>query len=127
MNMKKVLVFISLIFCFIIAYPQNGKLEVKTTRLDNGMKVLLCEDHSTSEIYGGVCIHAGSKNDPAEATGMAHYLEHMMFKGTDQIGTLDWEAEKPLIDSIAKLYDQLSAAKDKDKKNILKKINKLSA
>ncbi len=127
MNMKKVLVFISLIFCFIIAYPQNGKLEVKTARLDNGMKVLLCEDHSTSEIYGGVCIHAGSKNDPAEATGMAHYLEHMMFKGTDKIGTLNWDLEKPLIDSISKLYDKLAIAKDKDKKNILKKINKLSA
>lgn len=125
--MKKYLVFISLIFCFIIAYPQNGKLEVKTARLDNGMKILLCEDHSTSQIYGGVCIHAGSKNDPYDATGMAHYLEHMMFKGTDKIGTLDWNAEKPLIDSISKLYDQLAAAKDKDKKNILKKINKLSA
>ncbi|MCQ2287156.1 MAG: insulinase family protein [Bacteroidales bacterium] len=100
--MKKVLVFISLIFCIIIAYSQNGKLEVKTARLDNGMKVLLCEDHSKAEIYGGVCVHVGSKNDPLDATGMAHYLEHMMFKGTDKIGTLDWEAEKPLMDSISK-------------------------
>jgi predicted Zn-dependent peptidase len=92
------------------------------------MKVMLCEDHSKSEIYGGVCVHAGSKNDPAEATGMAHYLEHMMFKGTDKIGTLDWKAEQPLIDKISALYDQLSETQDeKVKKNILKELNKLSA
>ncbi len=92
------------------------------------MKVLLCEDHSKSEIYGGICVHAGSKNDPSEATGMAHYLEHMMFKGTDKIGTTDWKMEKPLIDQIAALYDQLSVTKDeKERKNILKNLNKLSA
>lgn len=126
--MKKFSVFIFLIFCVLFSFAQKGKLEVKVARLDNGMKVMLCEDHSKSEIYGGVCVHAGSKNDPAEATGMAHYLEHMMFKGTDKIGTLDWNAEKPLIDEIAALYDQLSLSKDeKEKKKILKSLNKLSA
>lgn len=126
--MKKLSVFIFLIFCILFSFAQKGKLEVKVAKLDNGMKVMLCEDHSKSEIYGGVCVHAGSKNDPAEATGMAHYLEHMMFKGTDKIGTLDWNAERPLIDEIAALYDQLSSSKDeKEKKNILKKLNKLSA
>lgn len=126
--MKKIFVCISLIFCVLFSYAQKGELEVKVAYLDNGMKVMLCEDHSKSEIYGGICVHAGSKNDPAEATGMAHYLEHMMFKGTDKIGTLDWNAEKPLIDEIATLYDQLSLSKDeKEKKNILKSLNKLSA
>lgn len=126
--MKKLSVLIFLIFCILFSFAQKGKLEVKVAYLDNGMKVMLCEDHSKSEIYGGVCVHAGSKNDPAEATGMAHYLEHMMFKGTDKIGTLDWTAEKPLIDEIAALYDQLSLSKDeKEKKNILKSLNKLSA
>ena len=125
---KKFSAFILLIFCVLFSFAQKGKLEVKVAYLDNGMKVMLCEDHSKSEIYGGVCVHAGSKNDPADATGMAHYLEHMMFKGTDKIGTTDWEAEKPLIEEIAALYDQLSLSKDeKEKKNILKKINKLSA
>ena len=126
--MKKIFVCISLIFCISFSFAQKGTLEVKVAYLDNGMKVMLCEDHSKAEIYGGVCVHAGSKNDPAEATGMAHYLEHMMFKGTDKIGTLDWAAEKPLIDEISALYDQLSLSKDeKEKKNILKQLNKLSA
>ena len=73
--MKKLSVFIFLIFCILFSFAQKGKLEVKVAKLDNGMKVMLCEDHSKSEIYGGVCVHAGSKNDPAEATGMAHYLD----------------------------------------------------
>lgn len=107
---------------------QSGDISVRIAHLDNGMKVMLCEDHTTAKIYGGVCVHAGSKNDPADATGMAHYLEHMMFKGTDRIGTLSWEAEKPLIDSLAKLYDELSASdNDKEKAAILKQINKVSA
>lgn len=125
---KKISVFILLIFCVLISFAQKGKLEVKMVYLDNGMKVLLCEDHSKSEIYGGICVHAGSKNDPPEATGMAHYLEHMMFKGTDKIGTLNWTAEKPLIDKISTLYDNLSMSNDdKEKKKILKELNKLSA
>lgn len=115
-------------FSILFSFAQKGKLEVKVAYLDNGMKVMLCEDHSRSEIYGGVCVHAGSKNDPADATGMAHYLEHMMFKGTDKIGTLDWNAEKPLIEEIAALYDQLSSSSnEKEKKSILKSLNKLSA
>ncbi len=126
--MKRVIVFTFLIFAWTLVFGQTGKLEVRTAYLNNGMKVLLCEDHSKSEIYGGVCVHAGSKNDPADATGMAHYLEHMMFKGTNKIGTLDWKAEKPLIDQISKLYDELAAStNDKEKKAILKNINKLSA
>lgn len=126
--MKKTLFSIFLTFCILFSFAQKGKLEVKISRLDNGMKVMLCEDHSKSEIYGAVCVHAGSKNDPSEATGMAHYLEHMMFKGTDKIGTLNWNAEKPLIDKISALYDQLSeTTNEKEKKNILKELNKLSA
>jgi len=125
--MKKTIVSFLLIFSVLFSFAQK-KLEVKITRLDNGMKVMLCEDHSKSEIYGGVCVHAGSKNDPSEATGMAHYLEHMMFKGTDKIGTLDWKAEQPLIGEIATLYDQLSESNnEKEKKKILKELNKLSA
>lgn len=125
--MKRILIFTLTVFCWIFAFGQAGKLNVETAYLNNGMKVLLCEDHSKSEIYGAVCVHAGSKNDPADATGMAHYLEHIMFKGTNKIGTIDWASEKPLIDQISKLYDELAATKnDKEKKAILKNINKLS-
>jgi len=91
------------------------------------MRVLLSEDHSKPEIYGGVCVHVGSKNDPPEATGMAHYFEHIMFKGTDKIGTTDWETEKPYLDSIAYWYDYLKETKNKkEREKILQTINKLS-
>ena len=65
----------------------SAQVKVKTTKLDNGLKVVMCEDHSSPKAYGAVYVHAGSKNDPLDATGMAHYFEHIMFKGTDKIGT----------------------------------------
>jgi predicted Zn-dependent peptidase len=101
---------------------------VKTVKLDNGFTVILAEDHSEPKICGGIIAKAGSKNDPENATGMAHYFEHIMFKGTDSIGALDYEKEKPYLDRIAELYDELPlAAGDETKRNeILKKINELS-
>ena len=81
--------------------------DIKTITLNNGMKAVLCEDHSKPQIWGAVCVHAGGKNDPSDNTGMAHYLEHLMFKGTDQIGTLDWKSEKEILDQISVLYDKL--------------------
>ena len=93
--MKKVfLSFIALIYCAIAISQTSSPLTVKTLTLDNGLTVYLNEDHSKSEIFGAVVVNAGSKNDPKDATGIAHYFEHMMFKGTDKLGTLNWEAEK---------------------------------
>ncbi|MDR0384577.1 MAG: insulinase family protein [Prevotellaceae bacterium] len=96
--------------------------------MDNGFTVILAEDHSEPNIYGAVVVKAGSKNDPADATGMAHYFEHIMFKGTDRTGSIDYEKEKPYLDRIADLYDELPAAADDEAKRneILKKINELS-
>jgi len=98
-----------------------------TFSLANGMNAVLCEDHSQPKIWGAVCVHAGGKNDPADNTGMAHYLEHLMFKGTDQIGTLDWQQEKEILDQITELYDKLHDTKDENHRNeILKHINELN-
>lgn len=100
---------------------------ITTLTLKNGMNVVMCEDHSQPKIYGAVCVHVGSKNDPADNTGMAHYLEHLMFKGTDQIGTLDWEKERVYLDSITMLYDELHGITDpKQRESILLHINNLS-
>lgn len=105
----------------------NAQLKVKTTKLDNGLKVVMCEDHSSPQVYGAVYVHAGSKNDPADATGMAHYFEHIMFKGTDKIGTINWEAEKVYLDSIDIMYDKLHETTDvNERAAIQKKINELS-
>ena len=105
----------------------NAQLKVKTTYLDNGLKVVMCEDHSSPKAYGAVYVHAGSKNDPLEATGMAHYFEHIMFKGTDKIGTINWEAEKVYLDSIDIMYDRLHETTDAAERTaIQQKINELS-
>ena len=108
--MKKQFTFLILFLLFSgIALSQtNDVLKVTQFTLDNGLTVYLNEDHTAPQIYGGVVVNAGSKHEPKEATGIAHYLEHVMFKGTDKIGTLNWEAEKPILDSIAQMYDQLA-------------------
>ena len=124
--MKKTLFFlIALLFCGLVS-AQTG-LKTKTYHLDNGLKVVLCENHDQPEIYGAVYVHAGSKNDPTDATGMAHYFEHIMFKGTDRIGTINWEKEKVYLDSISMMYDKLHETTDPAARNdIQMKINELS-
>ena len=106
---------------------ENDPLNLKETTLENGMKVYLVENHDKPEISGAVVVNVGSKNDPADNTGMAHYLEHMLFKGTKTLGTTDYEKEKVHLDEIIKLYDELGKETDPEKRNeIQKKINKAS-
>lgn len=125
--MKKVTLLFGLLLMVGFAFAQQEDLKIKTIHLDNGLKVVMCEDHATPEIYGCVYVHAGSKNDPADATGMAHYFEHIMFKGTDKIGTTNWEAEKVYLDSISLMYDKLHETNDPEaRKAIQRKINDLS-
>ena len=105
----------------------QSPLKVTTHKLSNGLTVFLNEDHTTSKVFGAVVVKAGGVNDPKDATGIAHYFEHMMFKGTDKIGTINWEKEKVYLDSISSCYDQLGATTDEAQRlEIQKKINKLS-
>lgn len=116
----------AVLFTFLTANAQEN-LKVETFYLDNGLKVVLCEDHSAPTIHGMVYVHAGSKNDPLDATGMAHYFEHIMFKGTDKIGTIDWEKEKVFLDSIDIMYDKLHETDvPEERAAIQQKINELS-
>ncbi len=78
-------------------------------------------------VLGAVIIKTGGKYDPADHTGTSHYLEHMMFKGTDELGTVDYEKEKIILDQIAAKYEELAATTDAEKrKTIQLEINKLS-
>ncbi len=114
------------LFVFLSAQI-NPYLSVTKYTLDNGLTVYLNEDHSKPEIFGAVVVNAGGKNDPKDATGIAHYFEHMMFKGTDKIGTLNWTSEKIYLDSISMLYDNLAKTTiDVDRKAIQLHINQLS-
>ena len=88
----------------------NHPLEVKELKLSNGLTVWLNEDHAQPKVYGALVVKAGAKDCPN--TGIAHYLEHVLFKGTQRIGTIDYAAEKVWLDSISMKYNELSQTKD---------------
>ena len=107
-----------------VCAQQGAALKVTSFKLDNGFTVFLNEDPSASKVFGAVMVNAGSKNESPDATGMAHYLEHLLFKGTHVMSTTDFEKEKPYLDSIVYLYDQLAAATTPEQKaQIQKTIN----
>ena len=85
-------------------YP-NDPLNVREYTLDNGLKVFMSVYKDAPKIQTYIAVRAGSKNDPHETTGLAHYLEHMMFKGTERLGTTDWAREKVLVQQIEDLFE----------------------
>ena len=112
----------------VTAVAQNGPVgSVSHFKLGNGMQVYIWPDSNQTNVHGRVSVHVGSKNDPEQFTGLAHYLEHLMFKGTDRIGTTDWEQEKILYEQIIAKYDEKAASSDpKTKEAVNKEINELS-
>lgn len=98
---------------------QNELLAVKSYTLDNGLKVFLNPDSTATRVFGAVMVNAGAKHEDPTATGMAHYLEHLLFKGTDEMGTWDYEAEKVHLDSVNYLYDQLAKATSPEEKVLI--------
>lgn len=112
---------------FLYSQSEGFSLKTEIYQLKNGLTIYLNEDSALPNIFGAVVVKGGSKRDPADATGIAHYFEHIMFKGTDKIGTLDYVKEKIYLDSIAELYDKLSSVTAAEDKNMIqKKINRLS-
>ncbi|MBK8489646.1 MAG: insulinase family protein [Saprospirales bacterium] len=102
-------------------------MDVKMYTLSNGMKLFLSVNPDEPRIFTNIAVRAGSKHDPAETTGLAHYLEHMLFKGTSRIASLDWEKEKVLLQQISDLYEQHRAEKDPNKrKAIYAEIDRVS-
>jgi zinc protease len=102
-------------------------INVKQFKLPNGLTVFLSEKHDVPQVMGAIIVRTGSKKDPADNTGMAHYLEHMLFKGTTELGTTNYEKEKVHLDEINRLYDELGKTKDEAKRlEIQKKINEES-
>lgn len=95
--------------------------------LNNGLKVYLGQNEEEPKIQTLIAVRAGSTYDPADNTGLAHYLEHMVFKGTDEIGTTDYEKERVLIQQISDLYEEHKATKDSAmKREIYRKIDSIS-
>ncbi|AZA85139.1 peptidase M16 [Chryseobacterium lactis] len=101
--------------------------KVRIYTLKNGLKVFLAQNFDAPRIQTFIPVRTGSNNDPADNTGLAHYLEHMMFKGTSRIGTQNWEKESKLIEQISALYEDHKAEQDPEKKReIYKKIDQIS-
>ena len=102
-------------------------LDVEIYTLENGLTVMLNEDRNETSVFGAVVIDGGGKRDPSDATGIAHYLEHVLFKGTSKMGTTNYAKEKVYLDSIEVLYDELSKKEDKKTRlKIQRHINDLS-
>lgn len=86
-------------------YVTNDPMKARFYTLSNGLTVILSVNKKAPRIQTLFGTRAGSNTDPANHTGLAHYLEHMLFKGTDKFGSLDWNKEKPLLDEIDGLYE----------------------
>ncbi len=105
----------------------NDPLQARIYTLGNGLKVYLSVNKSEPRIYTYIAVRTGRKNDPPYAQGLSHYLEHMLFKGTDKFGTLNFDLEKPLIDSITAIYNVRKNTTDKQEREMLyRKIDSLS-
>ena len=109
-NMKRILYFAAVA---VLAAACGNKyetvkgdaLDAKICTLDNGLKVYMTVNKDEPRIQTYIAVRAGGKDDPADNTGLAHYLEHMMFKGSEQFGTQDYAAEKPMLAAIDSLFE----------------------
>ncbi len=102
-------------------------LQARIYTLDNGLQVWLSRNPDAPRIQTNIAVRAGSKNDPADATGLAHYLEHMLFKGTSRIGTSNWEAERALLQLISDTYELRRTTTDPaERDRLYRRIDSLS-
>lgn len=105
----------------------NDPLDTKIYTLDNGLKVYMSVNKETPRIQTYIAVKVGGKNDPSETTGLAHYFEHLMFKGTEQFGTSDYAAEKPMLDEIESLFEVYRKTVDETERAALyRKIDSVS-
>lgn len=108
-------------------YVTNDPTSARYYKLKNGLTVILSPTKKDPRIQTFIATKAGSKTDPSDHTGLAHYLEHMLFKGTNKFGSKDWAKEKPILDQIDALYEKYNQTKDEAKrKEIYKEIDRIS-
>lgn len=106
---------------------QNDPLKARIYTLSNGLKVYLSVNAAEPRLQTFIAVGSGSKQDPDDATGLAHYLEHMLFKGTDKYGTSDWAKEEKELTLIENLYEKYNKETDESKrKTIYKQIDSVS-
>lgn len=112
---------------FVFETVTNDENNVRIYTLKNGLKVYLAQNFDAPKIQTYIPVKTGSNNDPKDNTGLAHYLEHMMFKGTSKIGTQNWHEEKKYLDELEELFELHKAENHPEKKKeIYKKIDEVS-
>lgn len=108
-------------------FVTNDPMHARFYTLKNGLTVVLSVNKKEPRIAVRIPVRTGSNNDPKDHTGLAHYLEHLLFKGTDKYGSLDWAKEKPLLDQIDALYEKYNKTTDSAaRKAIYKEIDRVS-
>jgi len=108
-------------------FVDKDPMQTRFYKLKNGLSVILSINKKEPRIQTLFAVRAGSNTDPKEHTGLAHYLEHMLFKGTDKYGSLDWAKEKPILDQVDSLYEVYNKTSDStQRKAIYKEIDKTS-
>lgn len=102
-------------------------LHTRIYTLANGLKIYVSVNKNEPRVYSLIVVKSGSAHEPTDATGLAHYLEHILFKGSSKIGTLNWEEEKKLLDQLAQLFEEHRKTQDPQKKReIYKQIDSIS-
>jgi predicted Zn-dependent peptidase len=102
-------------------------IQVQMHTLANGLRLFFTVNKDEPRVYTEIAVRAGSKHDPADTTGLAHYFEHMMFKGTDRLGSLDWPKEKALLDQIEQKFEEHRREQNpQKKKELYAEIDRLS-
>ncbi len=108
-------------------YP-GDPLQARLYRLDNGLEVYLSVNRERPRFFAEIAVRAGSKNDPPETTGLAHYMEHLLFKGSQRLGTMDYEKEKSHLERIEALYEaHFEADNPEERRRIYEEITRESA
>ncbi len=109
------------------SFVENDPMKVRIYKLENGLELYLSQNTNEPTFMSFIAVKAGSTYDPSDNTGLAHYLEHLMFKGTPKLGTVNWEKEKELLAQIEELYEQhKNEPSAEGKKAIYKTIDSLS-
>ena len=137
MHMKKLFVFLTVVMAVGIVAVQakeysyqtveGDPLQARIYTLDNGLTVYLSQNKAKPEILTYIVVRAGAQNDPAESTGLAHYQEHIMFKGTERYGTTDYDLELPNLLAIDSLYEVYGRTTDlQQRKTIYHQIDSFS-
>ena len=128
--MKKQILHLTLLLALVMVVASCGKkysyetvagdpMNARIYTLDNGLKVYLTVNKDAPRIQAHIPVRVGGKNDPAETTGLSHYLEHLMFKGTTHFGTQNYEAERPMLDQITDLYEVYRKTTDPDRRRAI--------